>query len=263
MSIEKQTIRVGMPLTMKENMELDIKPVSKQQNLYEVVAGNLKEAIIQGRLTPGQVLPNETQLALQMGVSRPVIREALRYLQAQGLIHISRGTKGGAVVGSLDSLYLLENVADMIRVRKLKVDHLIQVRQFMEPEVFRLAAENATQEELTAIEELLERTGQEQEVDQKMSLNAEFHMAVSRACGNPIYAAMMSKVLEFTLAFVRTLKPKQIILHEDEDHLIIFRALQERNAPEASRLLLEHVNGLHEQIRSLETTWLQMQADQD
>lgn len=244
-------------------MALDIKPVGKQQNLYEVVAANLKEAIIQGRLLPGQTLPNETQLAAQMGVSRPVIREALRYLQAQGLIHISRGTKGGAVVGDLDSLYLLENVADMIRLRKLKVDHLIQVRQFVEPEVFRLATENASEEEIKAIEELIERTNQEEEVDLRMTLNAEFHLAVSRACGNPLYTAIMGKVLDFTLAFVRTLKPKQLILHDDREHHVIFEALKARDAGEAPRLLLEHVNSLHEQIRRLETTWLQMQSAQD
>lgn len=244
-------------------MTTPLQSVGTKGNLYEVVAQQLREAIIDGTLKPGQTLPNETELASQMAVSRPVIREAFRFLQAQGLIHISRGIKGGAVVGNLDSLYLLENVADMIRLRKLKVDHLIQVRQFVEPEVFRLATENATEEEIKAIEEIIEQTSREEEVDRRMTLNAEFHLAVSRACGNPVYAAIMGRVLDFTLAFVRTLKPKQIILHDDHDHLIIFEALKARSTEEASRLLLEHVNSLHEQIRSLETTWLQMQDGQD
>lgn len=241
-------------------MTTPLQAVGTKGNLYEAVAQQLREAIINGTLKAGQTLPNETELASQMAVSRPVIREALRFLQAQGLIHISRGIKGGAVVGNLDSLYLLENVADMIRLRKLKVDHLIQVRQFVEPEVFRLATENATDQEIQAIEELIERTSREEEIEHRMNLNAEFHLAVAWACGNPIYAAIMGRVLDFTLAFVRTLKPKQIILHDDRDHLIIFEALKTRNTKKAPRLLLEHINSLHEQIRSLETTWLKMQS---
>ncbi len=240
---------------------MNLKAVGRQENLYEVVASQIREAVLNGTLKAGQTLPNETELARQMGVSRPVIREALRFLQAQGLVRINRGTKGGAVVGHIDHLFLLENMADLIRLRRLTVEHLVQVRQFVEPEVFRLAALNAGDQDLRALEELVERTDREEDLDLKRELNAEFHRQVGRACGNPIYSALMNRVLDFTLAFVNTLKPRHLILHKDADHRLILRALQKRNARRAARLLLEHVHALNQQMRELEATWLQMQSD--
>ncbi len=239
---------------------MNLKAVGRQENLYQVVASQIREAVLSGSLEAGQVLPNEIELARQMGVSRPVIREALRFLQAQGLVRINRGTKGGAVVGHIDHLFLLENMADLIRLRRLTVEHLVQVRQFVEPEVFRLAALNATDQDLLALQELVERTEQEADLDLKRELNAEFHRQVGRACGNPIYAALVNRVLDFTLAFVNTLKPKHLILHKDEEHRLILRALQKRNARRAARLLLQHVHALNQQMQELEATWLQMES---
>ena len=243
-------------------MTAPLKPVGRQENLYETVANQLREAILSRALRPGQTLPNETELARQMAVSRPVIREALRFLQAQGLIQINRGTKGGAVVSEVDNLFLLENAADMIRLRRLTVDHLIQVRNFVEPEVFRLAVAGASDAQLAELSELVEATEREQDLDLKREMNGEFHRTVGRICGNPIYAAIMDRVLDFTLAFVHTLKPRHLILHKDEEHRLIMDALLKRDADRAASLLLTHIKELHAQIKELETTWLKMQREE-
>ncbi|BEQ14671.1 FadR/GntR family transcriptional regulator [Desulfoferula mesophila] len=241
---------------------MSLKAVGKQENLYEVVASEIREAILTGALKLGDTLPNETKLARQMAVSRPVIREALRYLQAQGLIKINRGTKGGAMVGRIDHLFLLENVADLIRLRQLTVDHLVQVRQFVEPEVFRLAATNATDEDLIDLENIIDESYYENNPDEKRDITGNFHREVGRACGNPIYAALINRVLDFTLAFVTALKPKHLILHTDEDHRGILRALQQRDADLAQQLALEHVKKINSQMKNLETAWLKMAAEE-
>ncbi|MCB2192600.1 MAG: FadR family transcriptional regulator [Deltaproteobacteria bacterium] len=237
-----------------------LKAVGKQENLYEVVASELREAILNGSLQMGDTLPNETELARQLAVSRPVIREALRYLQAQGLVKINRGTKGGAMVGRIDHLFLLENVADLIRLRQLTVDHLVQVRQFVEPEVFRLAALNATEEDLINLENIQDESYYQKDPDQKRDLTGSFHREVGQACGNPIYAALINRILDFTLAFVTTLKPQHLILHKDEDHRKILAALKRRDADLAWKLALEHVNQINTQMKALETDWLKMTA---
>ena len=239
-----------------------LKSVGKQENLYEVVAAEIREAILNGSLQMGDTLPNETELARQLAVSRPVIREALRYLQAQGLIKINRGTKGGAMVGRIDHLFLLENVGDLIRLRQLTVDHLVQVRQFVEPEVFRLAAINATSDDLIDLENILDQSYYEMNPDEKRDLTGQFHREVGRACGNPIYAALVSRILDFTLAFVSTLKPTHLILHKDEDHRNILAALKQRNAELAWKLALEHVNQINTQMKALETAWLKMAEEE-
>ncbi|MBU4566869.1 MAG: FadR family transcriptional regulator [Desulfarculus sp.] len=241
---------------------MTLKAVGKQENLYEVVASELREAILNGTLKMGDTLPNETELARQLAVSRPVIREALRYLQAQGLIKINRGTKGGAMVGRIDHLFLLENMADLIRLRQLTVDHLVQVRQFIEPEVFRLAAENATDEDLIDLENILDESYYEVNPDEKRDLTGQFHREVGRACGNPIYAALINRILDFTLAFVSTLKPTHLILHKDEDHRNILETLKKRDPDLAWQLALEHVNQINNQMKALETAWLTMAKEE-
>jgi GntR family transcriptional regulator, transcriptional repressor for pyruvate dehydrogenase complex len=245
-----------------EGMAPAMKPVGRQENLYEAVAAQLREAILSRALRPGQTLPNETELARQMAVSRPVIREALRFLQAQGLVQINRGTKGGAVVGEVDNLYMLENAADMIRLRRLTVDHLIQVRNFVEPEVFRLAAQQASDAQLAELKDLVEATQREEDLDLRREMNGEFHRLVGRVCGNPIYTAIMERVLDFTLAFVHTLKPRRLILHKDEEHPLIMAALLARDADRAASLLLTHIMALHAQIKELESTWLRLQREE-
>ena len=246
--------------TLEDVALVNLKPVGRHENLYEAVAARIREAILSGQLKPGQSLPNETELARQLGVSRPVIREALRFLQAQGLVRITRGIKGGAVVGQIDQLFLLENIAELIRLRQLTVEHLVQVREYLEPEVFRLAAVNATDQDFKELEELLERTAREQDLDMKRELNAEFHRQVGRACANPIYSALMNRILDFTLAFVTTLKPRHIILHNDEDHRRILQALKARQPELASSLLLEHIRGINTQMKELEALWLEMHS---
>lgn len=237
-----------------------LKAVGKQENLYEVVASEIREAILTGTLKMGDTLPNETKLARQLAVSRPVIREALRYLQAQGLIKINRGTKGGAMVGRIDHLFLLENIADLIRLRQLTVDHLVQVRLFVEPEVFRLAAKNATSEDLIDLENILDQSYYEANPDEKRDLTGQFHREVGRACGNPIYAALINRILDFTLAFVTTLKPKHLILHKDEEHRSILEALKKRDADLAWELARGHVVKINKQMKDLETAWLALAA---
>ncbi len=63
---------------------------------YEVVAGRLREEILSGRFPQGTRLPNETVLAAEFGVSRATVREALRLLAAQNLIHTTKGRRAGA-----------------------------------------------------------------------------------------------------------------------------------------------------------------------
>ncbi len=94
-----------LPLESRERLFLympSFRKIKRSGNLYEDVVKEIKVAILSGRYGSGAPLPSETQLAEQFGVSRPVVREALRYLQSSGFVEIRRGTKGGAYI--LDTL---------------------------------------------------------------------------------------------------------------------------------------------------------------
>ena len=193
-----------------------------------------------------------------MGVSRPVIRESIKLLQSKGYIKVRRGVKGGAIVQNLNDIMSSETLTDLIRSRKVTVDHLAQVRLFLEPEIVRLAVQNATTEDLERIENLLKEYDKTTDLDKRVSLNARFHKLIGKSCGNPIYAWLLESIMNFTEKFVRTIKPLDRILHNDMDHKKIFNALKARNKELTTRLIKEHAESVLNEMKKLENVYLML-----
>lgn len=236
----------------------NLKNIKQMTSLYQGVVNALKEAIIAGHYRSGQALPSEMELAAQLGVSRPVVREALRALQSSGFVEVRRGIKGGAFVGDATRLGLGDNLSDLIRLRRVTVAHLYQVRAHLEPEVCRLAALNASQEQLQALGDLLDTYRATDDSDLRVTLNARFHRLIARACGNPLYGLIMDSIMDFTEGFVRTIKPQEHLIHNDQEHVQILAALLARDAGAAERLMRGHAEHIDREMHALEQTYLRI-----
>ncbi|MFH1058101.1 MAG: FadR/GntR family transcriptional regulator [Pseudomonadota bacterium] len=234
--------------------------IKQMPSLYQSVVQALREAIISGSYQPGDALPSEMDLAAQLGVSRPVVREALRSLQSLGFVEIRRGIKGGAFVGDPGRLRLGENLSDLIRLRRVTVAHLYQVRAHLEPEVCRLAALMASDGDLTAIAALQAEYEATAAIDRRVVLNARFHRLVAQACHNPLYALLIDSIMDFTVEFVRAIKPAERMLHQDHEHLEILSALQARDPGRAFALMQRHTANIAQEMNALENTYLQVMA---
>jgi GntR family transcriptional repressor for pyruvate dehydrogenase complex len=232
--------------------------IKRPNSLVEEVTNKLKEAIIAGLYSAGEALPSETQLASQMEVSRPVIRESIKSLQSHGFLEVRRGIKGGAFVQDLNKLGFSEMLGDLIRLKKVTVDHLAQVRLFLEPEIIQLVAVNATGEDLTRIRNLLLEYDRTEDIDKQVTMNGDFHRLLSRTCGNPIYSIIMNSIMDFTEYFVRTIKPVNQIIHNDKDHKDIFAAIEARDTESAVEISIRHANNILEKMRKLEKTYLKL-----
>jgi GntR family transcriptional repressor for pyruvate dehydrogenase complex len=175
---------------------------------FETVIDRIVDAIDAQGLGEGDRLPKEAELAHMLEVSRPTLRQALRILEASGVLRIRAGQSGGIFVA-----------ADVIPVDVLgrniahEVDHaaeLLATRRLLEPIVYHLAAENATEEELDRIADaiaLMER----HIADPKMIRRADgmFHRRIAHAAGNPILLRTMSSIY-------RQLSPLRDALSEKE-----------------------------------------------
>lgn len=236
----------------------NFKTIKRTSNLYEDVVVEVKEAILSGRCQAGDALPSEAELTRQFGVSRPVVREALRHLQSRGFLEIRRGTKGGAFVCDLRKLTFVDDFADLIRFRKVSVDHLAQVRMFVEPEVCRLAAVNATKQDLLKMKNLLKGYKTTKDRSKLDLMYSEFHRLVGRACGNPIYAIIMESILDFTDGFIKTIKPVSKIIHRDDDHDEILLALEERDPERAAEVAARHASHILGEMKKLEETYIEL-----
>src|SRR3954471_9596769 len=114
------------------------------------VEQQLREAILAGHFSPGDKLPPETQLAEQLGVSRPTVREALGSLVTSGLIRKIPGVTGGSFVNTVtpDSLsqMLSESMDTIVRIGALSIDEITEVRRVLEIPAAQWAARNRSDE---------------------------------------------------------------------------------------------------------------------
>jgi DNA-binding FadR family transcriptional regulator len=98
--------------------------------LSDVIARQLEHMIVEGRLRPGEGLPSERELAKQIGVSRPSLREALSELRSRGLIEPARN--GGAVVTELTRATVTEPLSQMLERHPSAIRDLIEMRVVIE-----------------------------------------------------------------------------------------------------------------------------------
>ena len=129
----------------------------RQSKATEEVLAQLKEAILRGSFQEGDKLPSERELTEQFNVSRGVVREAIRALQVTGMVEIKQGPLGGAFVKEISFGLLDTGFSDLYFSDRLTIVEVVQVRQYIEPEVARLAALNITDEYREKLETALQQ----------------------------------------------------------------------------------------------------------
>src|SRR6476661_8208281 len=151
----------------------------ENRRLYRQIADQIARLIERGEYRPGDRLPPERDLARQLGVSRPSVREALIALEVEGYVEVRIGS----------GVYVVERAARAASVEPLAEDsgpfELIKARWLIEAECAALAAKSATRAQLRAIEEALDQMEAERERG-VMPLDADyaFHLRIAEASGN-------------------------------------------------------------------------------
>ena len=151
----------------------------------DAVLAHLREAIERGEYAVGGKLPSEAALSRDFAVSRSVVREALRGLQALGLT-VSRTGKGTFVVSS--------QVADSPRFGTYSARDLVEVRGHVEVPAAGYAAARHSAGDLDALTELLERMEHETDNTVWVALDALFHISIAQASGNPVFAKVIEEI---------------------------------------------------------------------
>jgi GntR family transcriptional repressor for pyruvate dehydrogenase complex len=219
-----------------ENFELNPTPVANQ------VKTVLRQAIIEGRFTPGDKLPNEGKLAERFQVSKTALREALGQLTAEGLIEKRRGAMGGSFVAKGDPTRIFGAVESCYRLGGLTVEEVIESRRIMEPVVLELACERRTEEDLEAIRMNLEDTekalAEGQTAGDKM---IEFHRLIADSCHNRFVSAIMNAILNISREFTALLPFSSEDVRQDYDYnQRFYECLEGRRKDDARTLMMGH-----------------------
>ncbi|MEM7797574.1 MAG: FadR/GntR family transcriptional regulator [Chloroflexota bacterium] len=173
-----------------DNMQFPVFSVSSPQTtVVERIINSIADALIEGRLKPGQQLPAEKELAAQLDVSRNALREAMKILQALGVIEVQHGT-GTFITKSVSPHLLNPLVFAMLMEANISMD-LIELRMFTETGYYILAARNATHEDWTRIEAAQQSmeayvSNPSFNPEHYADLDLAFHDAILEATHNPL-----------------------------------------------------------------------------
>lgn len=219
--------------------------------LADQVSEQLKESIFSGVYHPGERMPPEHALTEIFGVSRVIVREAIRKLELSGLIEIKRGPKGGAFVMPMRHDAASQVVLDLLKLGKGEVAHLMEVRLGIEPLVAELAAKRATGEDMDRLAGHLQRRpkapGREYAV-----WNVDFHRLVAKCAHNPVYDILVNILMDFTEGLILKIKPSNRILHDTTSHPAILERMRRRDAEGARDIMRSHLEDVVPVLENME-----------
>ncbi|WP_337268171.1 FadR/GntR family transcriptional regulator [Oryzifoliimicrobium ureilyticus] len=161
------------------------KSLISRKNAAQAVFEDLRSAIAAGKIPVGARLPAENRLALKYGVSRPVIREALRSLQTLGMTQTRTGS--GTVVKTASPAADLSYSGYSAR-------DLIEARPFIEIPAAGWAAIRRTPEQAARLIDLCDRMDREEDQHRWVKLDSEFHMLLAEASGNSVFVTIVAEV---------------------------------------------------------------------
>jgi DNA-binding FadR family transcriptional regulator len=183
--------------------ELDVTPpiarvgqVMRAPKTAELIASHLRRQIVRAELKPGETLPPEMHLMEQFGVSRPTLREAFRILEAESLIGVRRGARGGAQVLEPDPMVAARHVGLLLQLQGTTIQDVYEARMVSEPVCARMLTQvrtDADLEDLRAVVVDLEQLVKgwieaTPDLSKWSGVTYRFHELILQRCGNKTLA---------------------------------------------------------------------------
>jgi DNA-binding FadR family transcriptional regulator len=234
------------------------------QLLSADVARRLEAFVLEGGYKSGDKLPSERELALKFGVSRTAIREGIKLLSQNGLLQSSVGR--GLFVGQLSSEPVLSSLNVLLQLGGGTLHDVVQVRNVLESLAARLAAENATEEELDELSALVDEMDEIQAAGGSYGVpgtpGPKFHIVMARASHNPLLAAL----IEPALSLMNRGEPDPMVRSRGtargvDNHRRILNALRARNADEAVAAVESHCQWLMDLRTQRHPDWKEVTFD--
>jgi GntR family transcriptional repressor for pyruvate dehydrogenase complex len=223
-------------------MQEHLKPI-RTESLKDIFIRRFEDLILSGKFPIGQKLPSERELALQLGVSRPVVHEGLVDLAAKGLVTLI--PRIGTIVndyrkeGSLSILTSLVNYHEG-NLEPGLLDSLLEMRLLFEVETARLAALHRIRKQLDSLCTLLrkEDTINHQDVEAICELDFDFHHLIALASGNHIYPLLLNSFKHCYTNFAGQFFSDPAVVPVVFDfHKKMVKALKDKDEKSAARIM--------------------------
>jgi DNA-binding FadR family transcriptional regulator len=232
-----------MEATPSKPSKLVYEQIARREGLPNRVKSQLLKMISAGQLAPGDRLPAERELAVEMGVSRNVVREAIRSLVDANVLQARQGA--GVFVASLEIESLIEPLELVLSLERATLQSLAQARLVIEPGIAALAALHGSETDIEVLESLVAEGSSHGPRDSRrlLEIDVELHSRIVRMAGNPFLIRIMESVgrlarssRDFTNTVPRMREEAQV------DHERIVAALRARDPDQAREAMCRHLD---------------------
>ncbi|MEW5960105.1 MAG: FCD domain-containing protein [Chloroflexota bacterium] len=225
---------------------MQFEPINRRRTV-EIVVENLEERILDGSFGHGEKLPSEEQLAVQMQVGRRSVREALRVLEAKGLVEIQMGVGATVKRNDLDSFLdaLTRNMRSYLSINKADLEHVMELRKLLEGAALErlMAAPDPNK-----LQQLAEAVARQREAYQAVDFvsyqewHFEFHKGIVDVLNNPVISMIYRQMLLLMReAMEKTGSHPEISARAIEDHAQMVDALKRGALTELQKVLDRHL----------------------
>ncbi len=205
------------------------------------IVEHITSMISRGELKPGDRLPSERELALNLGVSRTALREAVRTLSLMDLLTVRQG--GGTFVAELMPGSFMKPLTPMLAMGRVDTLELIEARRIIEPKAARLCAERATEDDIEKMGSIIGKMKQSLgNLRLFNDLDLEFHLTIAEGSKNSVIVATLDTIRGALYEQVQEIQSLPGAAQRALDfHSQITGAISSRDAGSAEKHMLKHI----------------------
>jgi DNA-binding FadR family transcriptional regulator len=235
-----------------DGREVSFQPLGRRK-AYEEVADRIRELIFSAAVKTGDRLPTERELAGQFGVSRVVIREAIRALEFTGLLEVKKGSKGGIFIIEDHQRPITDSISNLLGRGEARLKDLFEVRLLIEPYAAERVARIGTAQDFSELSALVQQADAEHDRGADIrNINIELHRRIIRMSRNPVLAIVGETVLTMLSDRLKSMRSRSSSGVALEMHKKILLALRKRNATTARALMEKDIGAMGKRLALLE-----------
>lgn len=222
--------------------------IIEQQTLPDKIADRILSMIQKRQLKPGDRLPPERELAKMMGVSRPVLREALRALSMMKVVENRR--RAGTYITSLEPEMLVDHLELIFSLDDSTYLDLLKARKVIEPSLTEMAARNLTDEISDQLDRILITTSEAiNDEEAFMRADLDLHRLICQTANNLVISRFMASITKLgILSRRRTVKLPEVREETLADHRKIVDALKAHDPEAAKKAMQDHISNIEKRL---------------
>ena len=206
------------------------------------VISKVKELINSGVLKPGDKLPAERKMALDLGFGRTQVRDALHKLEFYGIIKTL--PQSGSIINGLDINTLDGLISDVLNLQNYDFYSLVETRFVLEVNAIKLCAERCSAKDIDSLEKAHDKYVKYFDTPDRVSNDFAFHRAIAEGCHNPVFKAMLLIVIPDIMTIYqrdRICAPNRVVIDE---HTQMLECIKNRDGEGAAALMTQHLQGV-------------------